>query len=84
MKVKLLANQCPFCGGIKKAGKTTFTADLGSGLVVIRDVPATVCSMCGADWINDEVATKIEKIVDDAREKQHTVEITTLAAQSGM
>ena len=34
-----------------KEGKTTFTVDLGFGVVVVRDVPATVCSQCGADWI---------------------------------
>ena len=84
MKAKTLSNKCPFCGGIKKVGKTTFTADFGSSVVVIRGVPAAVCSMCGADWINDKIASRIEKIVDDARKKHRTVEITTLAAQSGM
>jgi YgiT-type zinc finger domain-containing protein len=36
-------------------GKTTFTVDLGFGVVVVRDVPATVCSQCGADWISDDI-----------------------------
>lgn len=31
---------CPLCGGGKKPGTTTFTADLGFGVVVIRNVPA--------------------------------------------
>jgi YgiT-type zinc finger domain-containing protein len=84
MKTKILRNRCPLCGGIKKAGKTTFTADMGAGVVVIRDVPATICSLCGADWIDDRIASRIEEIVDDAREKHLTVEVTTLAAQSGM
>ena len=40
---------CPLCGGAKRRGSTTFTADLGFGVVVIRNVPASVCGQCGAD-----------------------------------
>ncbi len=58
----------PNLRGHKKRGKTTFTADMGSGIVVVRDVPATICSQCGADWIRDPVAAKLEKIVEDTRE----------------
>jgi YgiT-type zinc finger domain-containing protein len=59
-------------------GKTTFTAELGFGIVVVRNVDAMVCSQCGANWINDHNAEKIETIVEDARKKQLTVEITSL------
>lgn len=80
MAIKTLPNKCPFCRGNKKAGKTTFTVDLQFGVVVVRDVPATVCSQCGIDWIEDAIAAKLEKIVDDARQKHHLVEVTTLPA----
>ena len=71
-------DKCPLCGGMKKDGKTTFAVDLGFGVVVVREVPATVCSQCGADWINDETAGKLEKIVQDARDHHHLVEVTSL------
>ncbi len=61
---------CRLCGGEKKPGTTTFTADLGFGVVVIRNIPATLCSLCGADWIPDEVAGRIEALVDEARQKR--------------
>jgi YgiT-type zinc finger domain-containing protein len=80
MAIKASPDKCPLCGGTKKAGKTTFTVDLGFGVVVVRGVPATVCSQCGADWIDDTIAAKLEEIVNDARKKKHTVEITTLSA----
>jgi YgiT-type zinc finger domain-containing protein len=76
---KLLPDLCPICGGTKKEGKTTFTVELGFGIVVVRDVPATVCSQCGADWIEDATAAKLEEIVNDARRKRRFVEVTTLA-----
>lgn len=79
MKMNTLPAACPLCGGGKKAGKTTFTVDLGFGVVVVREVPATVCSQCGADWIDDATSEKLEQIVDDARQKHNLVEVTTLA-----
>ena len=60
------ADTCPLCAGPKHAGTTTFTAELGFGVVVVRRVPATVCSQCGADWIADEDAATLERIVDEA------------------
>ena len=79
MKPKESPSRCPLCGGSKKAGRTTFTVDLGFGVVVVRDVPASVCSQCGADWIENSIASKLEEIVNDARQKRHIVEVTTLS-----
>jgi YgiT-type zinc finger domain-containing protein len=73
-------NACPLCGGKKKPGKTTFTVELGFGVVVVREVPATVCSQCGADWIADAIAARLEEIVNEAREKHRMIEVTTLTA----
>ena len=58
---------CPICGGKKTKGKTTLSADLGSGVVVVREVEATICSQCGEEWIDDATARQLEEIVNDAR-----------------
>lgn len=68
---------CPFCKGTIEDGETTFTVDLGGGIVVVREVPALVCSLCGADWISDDIAGKLENIVDSARKKRLMVEIAS-------
>jgi YgiT-type zinc finger domain-containing protein len=78
MKKNKSLDLCPLCGGKKKAGTTTFTTDLSTGLVVVRNVPATVCVQCGADWINDRVAKRLEEIVKDARKKGLQLEVTSL------
>lgn len=70
---------CPVCGGTKRPGTTTFTAELGFGVVVVRQVPASVCSQCGADWISDEVAGRVEALVEEAKQKRLQVEVTALA-----
>lgn len=66
--------------GQNQRGQTTFTVDLGFGVVVVRNVPAVVCSQCGADWIQDPIAAKLEDIVNEARKKHLTVEVTSLTA----
>ncbi len=76
MKTKSTAETCPLCGGAKKSGTTTFSADLGSGVVVVRNVQATICEQCGEEWIDNETAAKLERIVSEAREKRLQVEIT--------
>ena len=70
---------CPLCGGKKTDGKTTFSAELGSGVVVIRQVRATVCSQCGEEWIDDATARQLEQIVNDARTRRLQVEVADYA-----
>jgi len=66
---------CPLCGAEKKPGTTTFTVELGFGVVVVRDVPAQVCVQCGESWIEDAVSEKLELIVKDARKHHPVVEV---------
>jgi YgiT-type zinc finger domain-containing protein len=69
-------NFCPLCGGNKANGTTTFSADLGSGVVVVRGVHATLCSQCGEEWISNATAEELERIVSDARSRGLQVEVT--------
>jgi len=58
-----------------ESGKTTFTSDLGFGIVVVRQVPAQVCSQCGESWLSDATSEALESIVDDLRQKHSMVEV---------
>ena len=66
---------CPLCKGSIVEGISTFATDLGLGVVVIRDVPAFICSQCGEEWLSDNTAIKLEIIVESARKKHVTVEV---------
>ena len=72
MKTK---NLCPLCGGRMKEDVTTFTVDLKSGVLVVRKVPATVCSQCGESWIRDQAAEVLEKMVAEFRKRMVQVEV---------
>ena len=73
--MKTTETNCSICNGKKEQGKVTFTVDLGTNLIVIRDTPATVCSLCGEEWISDEVAENIEAVVSEAKMKNRMIEV---------
>lgn len=73
--IKNTHKACSLCKGSVAQGVTTITVELGFGLVVVRQVPASVCSQCGEEWLDDATAQKIEEIVNAARQKHVAVEI---------
>jgi YgiT-type zinc finger domain-containing protein len=68
----------PFAADKKEAGTTTCSAYTGDGVVVVRNVKATICTQCGEEWIDNTTAQQLEAIVSDARERRLQVEVTAL------
>ena len=54
---------CFMCKGSVQEGFSTFTADMGGCIVVIRNVPSHICGQCGEASYSDEVARRLEQIV---------------------
>jgi YgiT-type zinc finger domain-containing protein len=71
-------SECPMCGGKRGSGKTTYSVDLGTGVVVVRNVPAEICMQCGEEWIGPDVANALEQIVEKARAARAEVEVVAL------
>jgi YgiT-type zinc finger domain-containing protein len=78
--MKKVSNQglCPICGGRKDFGKTTYSVDLGLGIVVVRNVDAKICTQCGEEWIDNKTAQRLERIVKEARARRHQIEVVAL------
>jgi YgiT-type zinc finger domain-containing protein len=68
-------SKCPVCNGEKKLGRTTYTADLGFGVLVVRDVPARICVQCGEEWIDASTAKTLEKLIGEARNRKMQFEV---------
>ena len=66
---------CPSCGGQTQVDKTTYTVDLGSGIVVVRRIPAAICTRCGDEWLADVTVQELEGIVEDAKKRKPQAEI---------
>ena len=58
---------CPSCSGNINEEKTTFTLDSEYGILIIRDVPTFVCSVCGDKWYSDSISDKLDKYIVEAR-----------------
>ena len=78
MKQDKAPSRCPICGGRKEPGKTTYSVDLGTGVVMVRNVDAEICVQCGEEWIDNQTAQKLESIVEEARRKRRQVEVLAL------
>ena len=58
---------CIMCKGTVKEAKKTYVATLQDCVIIIKDVPALVCSQCGKVYYTDVVSDKLEKIVNDLK-----------------
>ena len=56
-------NTCFFCKGSMELTRTKFVVDLGSFVLIVKNVPAWVCRQCGEKVFDDDVMEKLEKIV---------------------
>ncbi len=60
--------KCIACkNGSTKPGTVTVTVDKQTTVVVIRDVPAEVCSTCGEEYIDADTMRNLEKLVLSAQ-----------------
>ena len=62
--------RCPHCKGQMVKGYTSMPYELDENhFIVIRRVPALVCTQCSEPFIEMPVAREIEKLVEDAEKK---------------
>ena len=56
--------RCAMCKGDIASTKHTFIQEFDNCIIIIKNVPALVCSQCGEVYYSDEISEKLEKIVD--------------------
>ena len=56
--------KCGVCKAEMEETTVTYTEDIGQGVIVIRYVPARVCTECGNTWYSGTVAAQLEKMID--------------------
>ena len=54
---------CFMCKGMVQEGISTFTADMGGSIIIIKNVPSYVCGQCGETSYSNEVTQRLEQIV---------------------
>lgn len=59
---------CMFCkNDTYVKSSTTHIVNYKTGIIIVKNVPCLECEQCGEKVYTDEVAEKIEKIVDAAK-----------------
>jgi len=59
---------CFFCKGIKMDSTTTDVTDLGTRLIIVRNVPCYKCEQCSEITFDLVVGERLEQIVDALRD----------------
>ena len=52
------------CKGNIVSTKHTYIQEFDNCIIIIKNVPALVCSQCGEVYYSDEISEKLEEIVD--------------------
>lgn len=66
--------------GVPVKGKTTVSFDRNNCTVVIKEVPALVCPVCGAYYLEEDITEKVYQLGKTAIKNGAEVEIIRLQA----
>ena len=73
--------KCVICkAGDTAPGTVTVTLQRGDTVIIIRDVPASVCQNCGEYYLDEAVASKLYRQGEEAVQRNAEVEILRYAA----
>ncbi len=58
--------KCAICKhGETAPGTATVTLERGSATLIVKDVPAQVCGTCGEEYVDEEVAARLLREVEE-------------------
>lgn len=66
--------ECFMCKGELKEKQVNYVVDLENTIIIVKGVPAKVCTKCGEQYFDDETTENIEKIVNQL--KHLSIEVT--------
>ena len=73
---------CFMCKGALEEKKVNYLVDLEKSIIIIKGVPAKVCTKCGEQYFDDETTENIEKIV--SKLKKFAAEVTIVSYEEGV
>ncbi len=60
---------CFMCKGNLEKRKVNYVVDLEDTIIIIKGVPAKVCTQCGEQYFDDETAENTEVTIVNYKEK---------------
>lgn len=61
---------CILCKATMVKGYVNHIVDLNGHIIIVKGVPANVCKQCGEYFIENDVALKLEKIIEDTEKNK--------------
>jgi len=61
------SDMCALCGSKLREGFTDLVLKAGDEVVVVKKVPALVCSCCGEAYVTPVVSEKIDEVMKEYR-----------------
>lgn len=74
--------KCLVCHHDMKARRVTLDLRLGEELVVIEDVPATVCENCGERVFTPEVTRKVQTVAKERPGMVRTITVPVFSLEA--
>ena len=72
---------CVICRqGVTAPGHATVTLQRGDSTVIVKEVPAEICSSCGEYYLSEPVSRKVLASAEEAARRGAEVEIRRYAA----
>ncbi|MSP13742.1 MAG: type II toxin-antitoxin system MqsA family antitoxin [Chloroflexi bacterium] len=75
------SSPCPLCGGRSRLGVATIPFVLAETVVVIKDVPAEICSNCHEPYMTGQVTDRLTDLLQQVR--AFHAEVSILAYTDG-
>ncbi len=73
--------KCVLCKqGDTAPGMVTVTLQRDSAVIIIKDVPADVCAICGEYYLAEDITHTVLKLAEESVKKGVEVEIVRFAA----
>lgn len=66
--------KCEICGGEVNKELTTYTLLYQGKLIVIENVPATVCGRCGEKFFSPDTVEQLQQTVWEQRQPKQTLD----------
>ncbi len=67
--------ECFMCKGELKEKTVSYMVDLENTIIIIKGVPAKVCSQCGEQYFDDDTSRNIEAIVNQLKDLKTEVTV---------
>ena len=68
--------RCFMCKGHLEDKLTTFMVDTSKCIVIVKNVPSQACSQCGEVSYSNDIAKRLEKMVDSLRSSVTEIAVT--------